>query len=503
MPSQALTATATELEESRVRVEATVPAATIEERLGQVARSLGRDMKMPGFRKGKIPPQVVLQRLGRETVVDEAIRATIGRWYVQAVDATGIRTVGEPELSLGEMPQAGDDWTFSFEIGVRPVATLGTYKGLTAPKRPAQADAEAVDAQLAELRERSSKLETVAEPAAEGDFVTMDYVGTLDGETEPFEGGTGTDQLIELGSGRLIPGFEEQLTGAQAGDERTVNLTFPDDYGAEHLAGKAAAFAVTVTDVRRRILPELDDDFASDAAGFDTLDELREDIAARLTEMDEQRAEADFREAVLDAAVEQATVTVPAALIQARAGELLERMLHNLEHQGISREMYFQISGKTQEEVLTEGSEDAKRTLEREAILAAIIEAEDIAPSDGDILDALQASAARENLSPESLRDRLEKAGRLDDLVDDLAQRVALDLIVEHATATEAPAVEAQAPGQGDRSPKAAKSKAAKPKAEASKADKPKADKPKAAKPKTAKPKAAKPKAEQADEASS
>jgi trigger factor len=261
----------------------------------------------------------------------------------------------------------------------------------------------------------------------------MDYVGSIDGEQ--FEGGEGRDQLLELGSGRLIPGFEEQLTGAKAGDERTVNVTFPDDYGAEHLAGNDAEFAVTVKEVKRKELPELDDEFASDHAGFDTLDELREDIASKLREADEARADAEFREAALDAVVAGATVDVPATLVDARARELWERMLHSLGHQGISKDAYLQISGKSEEEILDEAKPDAEQALRREAVIAAVIEAEDIEPSDGDMLDALQASAGRENTPPEKLRDRLEKAGRLDELKEDLAQRQAVDFLAEHARA--------------------------------------------------------------------
>ncbi len=431
MPA-AVSATVTDLPESRVRVNVEVPAAEVERSMETVARSLGRDMKMPGFRTGKVPPQVITQRLGRETVLDETIRQTLGRWYVAAIDAGKVRTVGDPDLSLDDPPAAGEPLTFSFEIGVRPTAQLGTYKGLEVAKREPEAPDEAVDAQIEELRERMSKLETVEEAAAEGDFVVMDYVGSLG--DEPFEGGTGTDQLIELGSGRLIPGFEEGLTGARAGDERTIELTFPEDYQAEHLAGQDATFAVTVTEVRRRILPELDDTFANDAAGFETMDELREDVAGRIREADEERADGEFREAVLDAAAAHATIEVPDALVEARGRELLDRMLHQLEHQGINREMYFQISGRTEEDLLAESADDAAQTLRREAVLAAIVEAEDIEPSEGDLLDALQGSAARENTTPEKLLAELRKAGRLDDLREDLAQRAALDLLVEHAT---------------------------------------------------------------------
>ncbi len=203
----------------------------------------------------------------------------------------------------------------------------------------------------------------------------MDYLGTIDGVA--FDGGEARDQLIELGSGRLVPGFEEQLTGAKAGDERTVKITFPDDYGADELKGRDAEFEVTVNEVKRKELPELDDDFASDAAGFDTLDELREDIASKLREADEDRLEAEFREAVLDAVVADAKVEVPEALVDARARELWDRMIHSLGHQGITRESYLQIAGKDEDEIIAEARPDAEQALRREAVIAAVIEAEE------------------------------------------------------------------------------------------------------------------------------
>jgi trigger factor len=427
--------TVTELPESRVRVEAEVSADEVEARVQDTARRLGRDLKMPGFRKGKVPAPMVIQRVGRDYVLDETVRGALGRWYVEALDDSGIHPVGDPDVDLGDLPQPGNPLTFSIEIGVRPTAQLGDYKGVEAPRREPEASEEAVQAELDALRERSARLDTVEEAAADGDFVVMDYVGSIDGET--FAGGEGRDQLLELGSGRLIPGFEEQLTGASAGDERTVEVTFPEDYGAEHLAGKDAQFAVTVKEVKRKNLPELDDEFASEQLGFDTLDELREDIASKLREADEQRADGEYREAVLDAVVAGATVTVPDTLVDARARELWERMLHSLGHQGISKDAYLQISGKTEEEILDEAKPDAEQALRREAVIAAVIEAENIEPSDGDVLAALQASATREGTTPEKLRQQLESAGRLDELREDLAQRAAIDYLVEHATPIE------------------------------------------------------------------
>ncbi len=423
--------TVTELPESRVRVEAEVPADEVEKRLEQTARTLARDMRLPGFRKGKVPAPMVIRQIGREAVLDETVRGSLGQWYVEAIGAAGIAPVGDPKLDMGDLPGAGEPLQFAIEIGVRPRATLGEYRGVEAPRREPAVGDEAIDAEIEQLRERLARLETVDRPAESGDFLLADYVGTLDGE--PFEGGEGRDQLIELGSGRLIPGFEEQLTGATARQEREVRVTFPDDYGAEHLAGREAVFAVTVKEVKHKELPELDDDFAVEAAGFDSLDELRDDIRQRLEEGETRQIEGEFREAALDAAVDQATVSVPEALVEGRARELWDRTIHSLSHQGISKDAYLRISGRSEEELLAEAKPDAERALRREAVLAAVVEAEGIEPSDDEVLEALGESAQRGGTSPQKLLERLRKEGRLDDVREDLAARKAVDLIAEHA----------------------------------------------------------------------
>jgi trigger factor len=429
--------TITELPESRVRLEAEVPASEIQRSLQRTATQLGREMRLDGFRKGKVPPALVLKRIGREAVLDEAVRNGLGEWYVEAIDTAGIAPVGEPDLDLGELPAEGQPLTFSVEIGVRPSATLGEYKGLEVPRREPAADPEAVDQELETLRERMARLEAVDRPAQTGDFITIDYVGFVEGE--PFEGGEGRDQVLELGSGRLIPGFEEGLVGVKTGQEKDVEVIFPADYGAEHLAGEEAVFSVTVKEIKEKVLPELDDELASDGAGFDTLAELREDIETRLREADEQRVAAEFREAALDAAVANATVEVPEALAAGRAGEMFERMAHSLSHQGISKEVYLQISGKTEEELLEETKPEAEQALRREAVVAAVIEAEGIEPTEEEILEALEESAERERTSAKKLRERLKSAGRLDALVEDLAARRAIDLIAEQAKPVAAP----------------------------------------------------------------
>jgi trigger factor len=427
-----VSATVTELPESRVRVQAEVPAQEVEKRVAAAARQLARGLRVPGFRAGKAPPPIVIRRVGREAVLDEAVRESISGWYTAAIDAAGVVPIGEPDLDMGDLPGEGEPLRFSIEIGVRPKAQLGDYKGLEVGRREAQVADEDIQAELDRMRERSAKLDTVDRPAARGDFVVMDYVGTLDGE--PFAGGEGRDQMVELGSGRLVPGFEDQLEGAATGEERTVTVMFPEDYGAEHLAGREAKFAVTVKEVKAKELPELDDELAADN-GFDTLDELREDIRERLAERQAAQIEAEFREAALDSAVKNAKVDVPDGLVEARSRELWDSMLHQLSHQGISRDAYLRISGRSEDEIVDQGKPDAERALRREAVLAAIAAAEGLEPTEEDMLEAVQAAAPRgERVSPKKLLERLRSNGRLDALRDDLSQRKALELVAESAT---------------------------------------------------------------------
>jgi trigger factor len=421
----------TELPESRVRVQAEVPAEEVERRVAEAARQLGRQMRIPGFRKGKVPPPVVIGRLGRDAVLDEALRSSLGTWYADAIDGAGIVPVGDPELSVPEeLPDEGQPLSFSIEVGVRPSAKLGTYKGLEVGRREPHADEKQVDEELQRLRERVATLETVERPAAEGDHVVIDYVGAVDGE--PLEGGEGRDRLLELGTGRLLPGFDEQLTGASAGDQRTIEVTYDDD-APEPLAGKQATFEVTVNEVKAKRLPELDDDFAAEAAGLDTLAELREDIAGKLREADIAAVEREFREAVLDAAVAEAKIEIPERLIHARAHELLEQTLNALARQGVSKEAYLRVAGKDEETLAKEAEPESEAILKREAVLAAIVEAEQIEPTDEDLLEAIRPVAERDGQKPEKVLRRLRDRGRLGPLSEDVAERQALELLVSEA----------------------------------------------------------------------
>ena len=434
LSSPAMKTTVTELPESRVRVEAEVPPQEVQRRVDAAARAIAKDMRMPGFRKGKVPPPIVIRQLGREAVLDEAIRSGLGQWYVSAIDEAGIFPVGDPKLDVGDLPAEGEPLRFSIEIGVRPTAQLGDYKGLEVGRRAPEVTDEQIDQEVEQLRDRLARWDTVEGPAEPGDSIVMDYKGSID--DVPFEGGEGRDQLIELGSGQLIPGFEDQLVGKAAGEDVKVEVTFPAEYQAEHLAGKDAVFEVTVKEVKRKQLPELDDDFAVEAAGFDSIAELRDDVSTRLEQAAEQQIDTEFRESVLDAVVANASVEVPEALVEARAQEVFDRTLHSLSHQGISKEIYLQIAGKPEEELVAEAKPDADKSLRREAVLTAVIEAEGVDASDEDILGVIGGSAQQQGTTPQKLLERLRKDGRIEEIREDLRQRKAMDLLVEHATAT-------------------------------------------------------------------
>lgn len=426
-----------DLGDSRVRVEVEVEPGAVDKALNQAAATLGRDLKIPGFRKGKVPAQVVLQRVGREAVLDEAVRGALPEWYEEAIGEAGLNTVGEPSLDIGELPDRGAPLEFSIEVGVRPIATLGEYKGLEVGRREPEVKAEDVDAEIEQLRERSAALENVDRPAKKGDFVVIDFLGKIDGE--PFDGGEARGYLLELGSNRLVEGFEEQLEGAKAGDEVTVNVTFPEDYRGENLAGKEASFDVSVKEVKEKQLPELDEDFATEAGGFDSIDELREDIATRMREQHERMIDTEFREAVVDAAVAEAQIDVPHDLVHSKAHEMWHQTGRRLAAQGLDPARYLQMTGKNEEELVQEAEPEAEKALKRESVLAAVVEAEGIEVPDEELLDSLRAATqgpGRPETSERKLQKALDRAkaeGRDEALREDIAMRKAVDLMVESA----------------------------------------------------------------------
>jgi trigger factor len=443
-----------ELENSRVRVQVEVGSQAFERRLATAAEEIGREMRVPGFRQGKVPAQVVLQQVGREAVLEEAVRHGMPEWYEEAVQDAGLAVVGSPDLNVADLPDKGAPLSFTFEVAVRPEAKLQGWRGVEAPRRDPEVADEDVEAEIGRLRESLASLETVEKAAERGDYVVIDFVGSVDGE--PFDGGDARGFLLELGSDRLIPGFEEQLEGVSTGDEREVRVLFPEDYQAEALAGKEASFAVEVKEVKAKKLPEADDDLAIEAGGYDSLDELRSTLRERLSEAQDEAIDREFREAAVDAVAEQAEIDVPHDLVHSKAHDMWHQTSHRLSHQGLDPAQYLQFVNKTEEEVITESEPEAERALRREAALAAVVKSEGIEVSDDEMLDALrQASTEPGETEPseKALRRSLEKArkkGQDEALREDIAMRKAVDLIVEHAKPVPAPAPEPTPVAQGE-----------------------------------------------------
>jgi trigger factor len=422
-----------ELPGSRVSVEVEVPAADVQRAVDRAARTLAREMRLPGFRKGKAPPSLVIQRAGFAAVLEEAVREGLPEWYESALLASEIAPVGDPSVELVATPEAeGEPLSFKFEIGVRPGAKLGEYKGLEVGKEEVTPPDEIVERELDRLREGFARLEPVERAARDGDVLLIDFEGLVDGKA--FEGGKASDHMLELGGGQLIPGFEEQLAGASAGETREVKVTFPDDYQAEDLAGKDAVFTVEAKEVREKILPELDDDFAAEASEFDTLEELRADIARRVSEVVGERAEQDFRFAAVEAAAGEATVEFPDELVAARAAERWDRTERQLAARGMTGDAYLQMQGKTREQAIEESKPDAEAELRREAVLAAIAEAERIEVGEEEMVEALAHTAEHERTTPEKLLERLRQSGRDRMVREDIRMRKAIDLVAEAAT---------------------------------------------------------------------
>jgi len=437
-----LKTTVTELEDSRARVEVEVPAEDVSVQVQRAARVLAREMRMPGFRKGKAPPSLAIQRLGFETVFQEAIQEALPEWYQQSVYESGVVPIGSPEVEITKAPTAeGQDLEFSYEVGVRPTAELGEYKGLEVEKAGSEVPEEVIDREIERMLEGSASLDVVDRPAQEGDHVLVDFVGSLDGVE--FEGGSANDHTIEIGSGQLIDDFEEQIIGAKPGDEVQVNVNFPEDYGAAELAGQNADFAVTVKEIRVKQTPEADDDFASENSEFDTIEELRADIAEKLGESAEQRIEQEFRVAAVDAAVANAKVGIPEDVLRARGEERWDRVERQMAQQGMNPDTYLQMQGKTRDEIIDESLDDADQEIRREAVLVAVADAEGIEVTDEEMAEELEHAASHERTTGAKLLERLKRDGRHEMVIADIKVRKAMDVIADAAKATEMSAKEA------------------------------------------------------------
>lgn len=407
-----------------------VEAEKFNSALDQAFKKVVKDVQVPGFRKGKMPRGLFEKRFGVESLYQDAVDIILPTAYTAAIDETGIEPVDQPEIDI-EQIEKGKNLIFTAKVTVKPEVKLGEYKGLEVEEENTEVTDEDVTEELTKRQEQQAELVVKEEGVIEdGDTAVIDFEGFL-GE-EAFEGGKGENHTLEIGSGSFIPGFEEQLVGKTAGEETEVNVTFPEEYHAEELAGKEAVFKVKIHEVKRKELPELDDEFAKDLdEEVETLDELKEKIKKQLKEQRETEADTKKRESLVEQASDNAEVDIPEAMVNTELDRMMQEFEQRLQMQGMNLELYTQFSGQDENQLKEQMKEDAGKRVKTNLTLEAIAEAENVEVTDEDIDKELESMASLYNMEVDQIKQAL--GGNTAMLQDDLKFRKAIDVLVDNS----------------------------------------------------------------------
>ncbi len=401
----------------------------INEGLDQAFTRVRKNLTVPGFRKGKVSRTIFNRMYGEGALYEDALNILLPDAYEAAVEEAGIEPVDQPQIDIDKMDQ-GEPWIIKAKVIVKPEVTLGDYKGLTVPKQDRTVTDEDVAKALEDRQKQQAELVVQEDtPAEKGDTVVIDYVGTVDGVE--FDGGSAKNYSLELGSGSFIPGFEDQLIGHKSGEDVTVNVTFPEEYQASELAGKDAVFQTTIHEVKRQELPELDDDFAKDLDdGVDTLDELKAKLKEELQDQKNTAAEDAVQDAAIKQAVDNAEIKdVPEAMIDQEVHNQMDQYLGNMQRQGISPKMYYQLTGTTEEDLHKQFESDAETRVKTNLVLEAIVAAEKIEPTEDQVNAEIKDLAADYNMEESAVRQALTE----DMLKHDIGVKEAIKLITDSA----------------------------------------------------------------------
>ncbi len=406
-----------------------VDAEKVNEGLDEAFKKVVKKVQIPGFRKGKIPRSLFEKRFGVESLYADALDILLPEAYAKAVEETGIEPVDRPEIDV-EQIEKGKSLIFTAKVTVKPEVTLGQYKGLEVEKLDDTVTDEDVEQELKRLQERHAELVVKEEGTVEnGDTVVIDFEGFVDGE--PFEGGKAENYSLVVGSGTFIPGFEEQLIGMAAGEEKDIEVTFPEEYHAEQLAGKPAVFKIKLHEIKTKQLPALDDEFAKDVdEEVETLDALKEKIKERLTNEKKEEAEAALRDAVVQKATENAQMDIPEVMVKNETDRMIREFEQRLQMQGLNLDLYYQFSGQDEAALREQMKEEAEKRVRVTLTLEAIVKAENIDVTEEEVEKELQEMASLYNLSVDQLKELL---GTLDGLREDLKMRKAIDFLVENS----------------------------------------------------------------------
>ncbi len=425
--------TAEKVDAHKIVLELEVPQPEVAKAVDKAYHKVAAQVNVPGFRKGKAPRKILEMRLGKQALMDEAFEMLATPAYAQALDEQKIEPVTRPEIEVVTFEE-DKPLVFKATVTAKPEIELGEYKGLKVAKPEATVSEEDINRQLTNLQNRHAKMVVVEDAAlAKGDFAIIDFVGTIDGV--PFKGGEGKGYPLEIGSGSFIPGFEDQLIGAKAGEERLVTVTFPADYSAAELAGKEADFTVKIEDVKRKEVPAIDDDFAKEVGEFSSLEELKADIENRLKEAAAEKADREFRQNAIKAAADNCTVDIPDVMIESEIDNMLREMDISLQNRGLSLAKYLEAT-KTDVKAMRAGyRESAVASVKTDLMLEAIAKAEQVDATPEDLDKEVAAMAAGYQAPVEEVKKIILAEGRLEALARSVVRKKAAQIVIDSAVA--------------------------------------------------------------------
>lgn len=425
------------LDKNFVALEVTVNAEEVEEALAESYKRVVKKVSIPGFRKGHVPRTILEKQFGKEVLYEEAIDIIIPKAYLKALEEYKLEPIDQPKLEVKEAFEAGKPFTFKATVEVLPEVKLGQYKGLKIEKPKVEIKEEQVAERLASLQERHAELVLSDKKNLEkGDFAVIDFEGYIDGQ--PFSGGAAQAYSLEIGSGSFIPGFEEQLIGMEVGTDKNIKVTFPNDYPREDLAGKEATFKVALKEIKVKEIPAADDEFAKSVGNFETIDDLKADLREKMLEWAKQESEANFTQAAINQAVENAEFEIPETLVKREMEDLLHRFEHNLAYQGLTLDKYLAYVKKSREEVLEDFRPEALKRVKTDLVLSNIARTENLEVTEEELNEKLQELAERyQQKNSAKLREMLESKGQLASIRQAILLEKASDFIKENAIAVE------------------------------------------------------------------
>lgn len=418
--------------ENEATLKITAPAAEVNAGYKKAVQKIADQVNIPGFRKGKAPRAIIEMHYGKEAVKQEAFEIVANKAYSEALDQEKLIPVSDPKVEESTFEE-GKDMELTIKVTLKPEPELGEYKGLHVEKKEVEITDEQVDAQIKDMMSRDAKMVVAEEGAVieKGDFAIIDFAGTVDGE--PFSGGEGKGYPLEVGSNSFIPGFEDQLVGLSKGDSTDVEVTFPEDYFVKDLAGKEAIFKVNIQDVKRKELPELNDEYVASKTDFKTVEELRANYKERMQKAAEANAKAEYEHELIDLAVANAKFSVPEIMIEDKISQMVEEMKMSLESRKMSLDMYMQYTGLDMAKIRENQRPVAEENVKTDLVLDAIAKAEDIQVDMADVDAEIAAISAQHGASPEEVKKIIKGNGTMGLLLANILRRKAAHVVIDSA----------------------------------------------------------------------